>query len=541
MLTGKSISKFQLKLDPSLGTMPIVGIGGSANAGVTKAREFSLVGFNGGYVYKDMQFVVYANSFGSEVDGLIGQNILGREDVEFDLANGAIRVFRTKDCNGSNLAYWHGTASVAQMSINVPSPQEPHLIGEAKINGEKIRVMFDTGSSSSFLSTRSAARLGIKPQDDDVVAGGTAVGIGKATRETWIARFDSLDLGGEVIKNARLLIGDLNSLDNSDLLLGADFFLAHRIYVSPEQRKIFFTYNGGPVFDLRIKRVDDTDPKVGASTTASNRDSTPASSTPLRNDPTDAAGLRRRAAASVQRLDFVGALADLDRAISQEPTSAETFYQRAMVYWRSGQVKAAEDDLSQALVLKPDYKDALMYRGSLRLQRKDEAAARADFDALTLIAQNDGFAMFYIALEFQEAELFEEAITRINSWIAAFPKHERLPLALNLRCWSRAMLNQDLDLALTDCNAALKKGGSKTSQFLDSRGAVYLRLGQFDKSIADYNSSLTQQPKKAWSLYGRGLAKIGKGLRADGEKDIEAALAIDRHIAEPFKRVGFTT
>jgi hypothetical protein len=32
------------------------------------------------------------------------------------------------------------------------------------------------------------------------------------------------------------------------MLLGADFFVSHRIYVSNAQHKMYFTYNGGPVF-----------------------------------------------------------------------------------------------------------------------------------------------------------------------------------------------------------------------------------------------------------------------------------------------------
>ena len=34
------------------------------------------------------------------------------------------------------------------------------------------------------------------------------------------------------------------------MLLGSDFFLAHHIYVAYSQDKVYFTYNGGPVFDL---------------------------------------------------------------------------------------------------------------------------------------------------------------------------------------------------------------------------------------------------------------------------------------------------
>jgi hypothetical protein len=32
------------------------------------------------------------------------------------------------------------------------------------------------------------------------------------------------------------------------MIIGADFFMAHRIYVARSQGKIYFTYKGGPVF-----------------------------------------------------------------------------------------------------------------------------------------------------------------------------------------------------------------------------------------------------------------------------------------------------
>ncbi len=39
------------------------------------------------------------------------------------------------------------------------------------------------------------------------------------------------------------------------MILGADFFLSHHILVASSQRKLYFTYNGGPVFDLRPQAV----------------------------------------------------------------------------------------------------------------------------------------------------------------------------------------------------------------------------------------------------------------------------------------------
>ena len=63
---------------------------------------------------------------------------------------------------------------------------------------------------------------------------------------THLASFASFKVGDEEIRNPRLRGGDTR--EGADMLLGADFFVSHRIYVSSTQRKMYFTYNGGRVF-----------------------------------------------------------------------------------------------------------------------------------------------------------------------------------------------------------------------------------------------------------------------------------------------------
>jgi hypothetical protein len=50
------------------------------------------------------------------------------------------------------------------------------------------------------------------------------------------------------VKNARLNIGD-TELESADMLIGADFLLSHRANVANSEHKLYFTDNGGPVFD----------------------------------------------------------------------------------------------------------------------------------------------------------------------------------------------------------------------------------------------------------------------------------------------------
>jgi hypothetical protein len=69
---------------------------------------------------------------------------------------------------------------------------------------------------------------------------------------------------------------------------------------------------------------------------------------------------------------------------------------------------------------------------------------------------------------------------------------------------------------------------------------VRLRLGDYDKSIADYDDALKLAPKNAWSLYGRGVAKIRKNKIADGEADVAHATALSSTVADEFQHRGIT-
>ncbi len=110
-------------------------------------------------------------------------------------------------------------------------------------------------------------------------------------------------------------------------------------------------------------------------------------------------------------------------------------------------------------------------------------------------------------------------------------------MALNGRCWARALAGHDLDKAIGDCDRALRLR-PKTAAFLDSRGLARLRNGDLDKALADYNAALALEPNMAWSLYGRGIAEHRKGMTAQGKADIDAAIALQKDLPERAKKIG---
>ncbi len=143
------------------------------------------------------------------------------------------------------------------------------------------------------------------------------------------------------------------------MLIGADFFLSHRIYVASSQHKLFFTYNGGPVFNLTASRWP-----------TRRRARRPARMTAARSprlEPADAADYSRRGAALLSRHDYEHAIADLTRACEMATQSRSTFYQRGVVSANSSSISPAPTS-NRALELKPDDLSALPAR-ALRLKR----------------------------------------------------------------------------------------------------------------------------------------------------------------------------
>jgi tetratricopeptide (TPR) repeat protein len=506
------------------------------------ARDFAIVGST----FHGAKFLVGGSRVGGGSDGLLGANFLNAMDVEYDLGNGVIRLFKPTGCSGQPLAYWSQDKPYSTVTMDPGPPREHKVFASASVNGVRIRVEFDSGSNLSVLTRAAAARAGVTPESAGVRAEGLTGGLGRRGIDTSVAPFQSFKIGDEDIQNTQLRLGSLELGGEVDMLLGADFFLSHRIYVANSQGKVYFTYNGGPVFRLDQAQsqtpsppvpvanppagAQETAPPAGAAASPENAAAESA------EEPKDAAGFGRRGSAFAARHEYLKAIDDFTRAIALEPNQPIHYYDRALARLENRQPVLAMDDLGQVLKLKPDSPRALTLRGRLRLAGKDMDGARADFEAASRTDPNADPA---IADAYLSAGMFQESVDHFSAWIATHPKDEALPNMLNGRCRARAALGHDLDQALADCDQALKLR-PKTSLYLDSRGLVRLKLGQIDGAIADYDGALKLQPKLAWSLYGRGLAKRKKGLSAEGDADIQAATAIAPRIADEAKRFGLT-
>lgn len=532
MLTPAAAARVGLKSRPLPVGFSVRGVGGEESMGIGSAKEFSFADLRLGKA----DFLIGGRNVGSHVDGFLGQNMLGGVEIEYDLANGMLRLFKADHCPTENLAYWATAKPAGVLTISRISPAERQITGSAKVNGQSIRVMFDTGAGRSVLRRQAAERIGVRRDGEGVVSGGLTWGIGRRAAESWIAPVDSFELADEKVQHTRLRIADILSLGDADMLIGADFFLSHRVMISTSQRRLYFTYNGGPVF-----RLDRTDEQESSDDDAPGAE--PPSPAPVKaladatGTPADAPGYSRRGSASMARGDYPSAIADFTKAAELEPKEGRHLYDRATARLGNRQPVLAVADLGGALKLKPAYRDALLLRGLIYVASHEPKLARTDFDTAVSQAPGDADLRHRIAYIYVEAGQFETAVADYDQAIAALPKGASAASGLNGRCWARALWGKDLEKALADCDAALKIE-PRSSSFLDSRGLVLLRMGRFDEAIDSYDDALRQQPKIAWSLYGRGLAKQHKGMKAEATADLQKALAIDPGLPALAKRYG---
>jgi len=131
---------------------------------------------------------------------------------------------------------------------------------------------------------------------------------------------------------------------------------------------------------------------------------------------------------------------------------------------------------------------------------------------------------------------FREAIRLDTIPIEAGEKDVAL---YNDRCWARAVAGLELDMALADCNEALRLKADFVAA-LDSRAFLQLRQKRYRDAVRDYDATLKQNGMDPYSLYGRGVAKMRIGDTEGAKADIAAATAAQQGIGAEFLSYGIT-
>lgn len=516
MLSASAATELGLKLYPLPGYLRIEGYTGSVDARMTKVEK---VGLNGSELH-GVEFIVGGNEMGSGIMGVLGRNFLSIGDTEYDLAHGVVRLMFPKgDCDKVNFAYWAGDAPVIETDLDNSNREgNDEVRVRVRVNDVKMRAVMDTGAAATGLTLRAAYRAGLK--DADLTETGRIGGVGERRVRSWTARIASFEFGGEKVSNNRFQVDDTENFTD-DMLIGLDYFLAHRIYVSRLQRKVYATWNGGPVF-ARGAAVGNYDARYAA--------------LPAEVAPDDASALLRRGEASAARGELDRALADLNRACELAPQAETNFLARARVHLAMEQLAKARADLDEALRLHPALDLALALRARLRADQGERDAALADLRALDATLPPSSPLRADMAVIFVQLDQPTEALQQWALWVPSHRHDAGLARALNGRCWLRTRLGVDLELAVDDCKQAVKQDDGEP-RYRDSLGWAYLRQGEMALAVKTFDEAIKARPL-SYSFYGRALAQRGLGHGDAAQRDLAEARRLSPQIDQELRRAG---
>jgi predicted aspartyl protease len=234
--------------------MRLFGLGGESRVDETFVEELQVEAFT----VKGLRIPV-AGDLPSSIDFIFGEDFLSRDSVEFDLRHGVVKTMETSGCTPAELPYWAKTYSMADLSV---SPRNAWAIRvNVVLNGHAVPALIDSGSSVSLLTKSVADSVGVHYLSSNA----EVVGIGRRSLPTWIVDVQSFKLGDESINNTQLRVAQLGKYQTMErigsripvaagatptMLLGMDFLRAHRVLIDNATRKMLFTYEGGPVFQI---------------------------------------------------------------------------------------------------------------------------------------------------------------------------------------------------------------------------------------------------------------------------------------------------
>ena len=173
--------------------------------------------------------------FSGPLDGLLGADSLSTFDIDLDLPHHRMVFYAKQSCPGAAPAWIEPYAR-----ITVRRSFSGHLVFPVQLNGREVDAFVDTGAQLTVLSTRAALALGVTEtalaRDRPTVTSGAGAG----QLSSHAHRFSSLEIAGEIVRNPEIVVADVK-LSDADLVLGIDFLISRRIWLSYGSERIFLS------------------------------------------------------------------------------------------------------------------------------------------------------------------------------------------------------------------------------------------------------------------------------------------------------------
>ena len=169
-----------------------------------------------------------------QIDGLLGRDFLSLFDLDLEFPRQTLTLYDVDGCAGRFLPWTEPYLSVA-----VENPSESALVVPLVIDNVPLRALLDSGASRSLVAAPGMARLGLGIERLQGDPSQIVNGMGPHTVTVWQHKFHDLQIGSESFANPVFLVAPIQLQPISDMLLGADWLLGHRVWVSYATNQLF--------------------------------------------------------------------------------------------------------------------------------------------------------------------------------------------------------------------------------------------------------------------------------------------------------------
>jgi predicted aspartyl protease len=171
-----------------------------------------------------------------KIDGLLGRDFLSLFDLDLDLSRRTLALYDVQGCAGRFLPW-----TDAYLSVPVRNPAESALVVPVAVDGVPLRALLDSGASRTLVGAPGMARLGLGVDRLRGDPSQTVSGLGPHTVMMWQHRFSEFRIGDETFAQPVFLVAPIEIQPISDMLLGADWLMRHRVWISYATGQLFAT------------------------------------------------------------------------------------------------------------------------------------------------------------------------------------------------------------------------------------------------------------------------------------------------------------
>ena len=186
-----------------------------------------------------------------------------------------------------------------------------------------------------------------------------------------------------------------------------------------------------------------------------------------------------------------------DDGVTETTSDAQSLLQSGITSAKEGHYDDAVANFDAAIALAPDDARAYLYRGVV-------SGIKGDYESATA----DHLRVLKLELLSPEDAAFEH-----GEWLGS------------LTMWTIYLRNGDYDKAIADYDTFTRLSPDEDEAYM-WRGCAYYLKGEDEKALADYDTALAVNPDNAFALYKRGLAHAGLGNNSQASQDFTQALEI---------------